>query len=261
MSAGWLLPRSATTASATAARTAGCSAPAPHPHRACPGALPGIVRFGVVSCAIWQGGYFAAYRGLAERDDLQPGHLGDYFYEYGPEEDTATTRLSGEPVLRPQNPPHEMVSLADYRRRHSRYKTDPDLQAAHARHPWIVTNNSWRHGAGDHDPETEGDWHRRRSRAYDEWMPVRKSPLGLTGLPDAVIRPLDELLARVPEDGSTPTPTSGTTPPPTATRSSAPSGRAGLRRRLHHRRDPRHLGRGGPLRRLPLSGRRCDGRC
>ena len=32
----------------------------------------------------------------------------------------------------------EIVSLADYRRRYALYKSDPDLQAAHAIAPWEV---------------------------------------------------------------------------------------------------------------------------
>ena len=32
----------------------------------------------------------------------------------------------------------EIVSLADYRRRYAQYKSDPDLQAAHAAAPWLV---------------------------------------------------------------------------------------------------------------------------
>ena len=165
------------------------------------GATPRNVRLGVVSCANWQAGYFAAYRGLAARDDLHAVvHLGDYLYEYGPEEDMAASGLSGKPVLRPHDPPREMVSLEDYRRRHAQYKTDPDLQDAHARHPWIVvwddhesTNNSWRDGAGNHDPETEGDWHRRRARAhraYDEWMPVRMAGTAEVGDGDRLFRRL-----------------------------------------------------------------------
>ena len=48
-------------------------------------ATPDHLRFGVVSCANWQAGYFSAYRGLAKRKDLHAVlHLGDYLYEYGP---------------------------------------------------------------------------------------------------------------------------------------------------------------------------------
>ncbi len=136
---------------------------------------PRNLRFGVVSCANLPGGYFSAYRHLARRDDLDAVlHLGDYLYEYGAGE-------YGE--VRKPVPAHEMVSLSDYRRRHAQYKQDPDLQALHAKNPFIVTwddhevaNDAWRKGAENHDPKTEGDYLARRRRAqrvYDEWMPVR----------------------------------------------------------------------------------------
>ena len=32
----------------------------------------------------------------------------------------------------------EIVTLASYRNRYALYKTDPELQAAHARFPWLV---------------------------------------------------------------------------------------------------------------------------
>src|SRR5439155_12830292 len=40
------------------------------------------LRLGVVPCSNWEGGYFAAYRHLAARGDLDAVHLGDYIYEY-----------------------------------------------------------------------------------------------------------------------------------------------------------------------------------
>ena len=46
------------------------------------------LRFGMVSCSNYTGGYFAAYRHLSDRDDLDfVLHLGDYLYEYGNDED------------------------------------------------------------------------------------------------------------------------------------------------------------------------------
>ena len=139
------------------------------------------LRLGVVSCANWQAGFFSAYRGLAARDDLDAVlHLGDYLYEYGPGE---YGYGMGDVDIRAHDPAHEMVSLADYRRRHAQYKTDPDLQALHATYPWIVTwddhevaNDAYDGGAENHQPATEGDFTARRARAhraYDEWMPVR----------------------------------------------------------------------------------------
>ncbi len=145
------------------------------------GALPRNLRFGIVSCANWQAGWFSAYRGLAERNDLHAVlHMGDYLYEYAPGQ---YGNGQSNVDIRPHDPAHEMVSLADYRQRHAQYKTDPDLQDAHAKFPWVitwddheVTNDQWSEGAENHQPEEEGDYLARRARshrAYDEWMPTR----------------------------------------------------------------------------------------
>ncbi|WP_041796414.1 alkaline phosphatase D family protein [Modestobacter italicus] len=150
------------------------------------------LRLAFVSCSNWTGGYFTAYRGIAARDDLDLVlHLGDYLYEYGNGEDRyGPAALAG---VRDHQPPVEALSLADYRVRHALYKTDPDLQAAHQRHPWTVVfddhetaNDAWSGGAEDHedadDPDTagvrpEGDFAARRAgalQAYREWMPIRE---------------------------------------------------------------------------------------
>ncbi|SUE13813.1 alkaline phosphatase [Rhodococcus gordoniae] len=138
------------------------------------------LRFGVVSCSDWEGGFFSSYRHLAARDDLDAVvHLGDYLYEYA----AGKFPVAGGRAVRAHLPAHEIVSLADYRIRHAQYKTDPDLQALHAKVPWIAVwddhesaNDAWAGGAENHDPLVEGDWAARRAasvQAYDEWMPVR----------------------------------------------------------------------------------------
>jgi len=88
----------------------------------------------------------------------------------------------GRRLGRVHDPRHEIVSLDDYRRRHAQYKSDPGSLAMHALHPLIhtwddheSTNNPWRDGAQNHQPD-EGDWEARRERslkAYYEWMPSR----------------------------------------------------------------------------------------
>ncbi|HEX2193177.1 MAG TPA: alkaline phosphatase D family protein [Acidimicrobiales bacterium] len=133
------------------------------------------IRLGVVSCACWPHGFFNAYRHLAERDVDLVLHLGDYIYENGD---------GWEEVGRVHQPPHRCRTLADYRSRHAQYRTDPDLQELHRRHPMVavwddhdVAGNAWRDGAADHDPEEDGEWHQRRAaatRAYLEWLPVRR---------------------------------------------------------------------------------------
>ncbi|MFD7032955.1 alkaline phosphatase D family protein [Streptomyces sp. NPDC059917] len=145
--------------------------------------LPGV-RFGVVSCANWEAGYFSAYRHLAARTDLDAVlHLGDYIYEY---------KTGGYPepkyVVRQHAPTHEILTLADYRTRHGKYKTDADLRDLHAVHPVIAiwddhefANDAWSGGAENHTPGAEGDWAARAAaakQAYFEWMPVRPSTAG-----------------------------------------------------------------------------------
>ncbi|QCB52162.1 alkaline phosphatase [Rhodococcus sp. PAMC28707] len=137
------------------------------------------LRFGVVSCANWESGFFGAYRHLATRTDLDAIiHLGDYIYEY------ETGGFAGKNgVVRQHDPVHEIVSLQDYRIRHGQYKSDPDLKAAHLGVPWICTwddhesaNDAYDGGAQTHQPETEGPWSVRKAnsvQAYFEWMPVR----------------------------------------------------------------------------------------
>ncbi|MFF6774953.1 alkaline phosphatase D family protein [Streptomyces sp. NPDC012637] len=146
-------------------------------------AAPGV-RFGVVSCANWEAGYFSAYRHLATRTDLDAIlHLGDYIYEYG-----TGSYPEAEYTVRQHQPAHEIVSLADYRLRHATYKSDADLQALHAAHPVVAiwddhefANDAWSGGAENHTPGTEGAWADRvaaAKRAYFEWMPVRASTEG-----------------------------------------------------------------------------------
>ncbi|MGA0605514.1 alkaline phosphatase D family protein [Phenylobacterium sp. VNQ135] len=141
----------------------------------------------VASCTLYPNGYFNAYRAIADLPRVDAVlHLGDYIYEYG----GPGTYGMNSPVAaeRPHDPPHDIVTLADYRRRHAQYKADPDLQAAHARAPWIVAwddhetaNNSWMHGAENHQPAEDGDWDARKAaalRAYYEWMPIREPGAG-----------------------------------------------------------------------------------
>ncbi|MBW2191587.1 MAG: alkaline phosphatase D family protein [Deltaproteobacteria bacterium] len=137
------------------------------------------LRFGVCSCANYGFGYFYGFRHLAARADLDAIlHLGDYFYEYG-----NGTFPNEEEQLRMLEPPHETVTLEDYRMRFSLYRRDPDLQECHRQHPFIVTwddheiaNNSWMGGAQNHDPDTEGSWEDRVAaarQAFFEWIPIR----------------------------------------------------------------------------------------
>ncbi|HEX7873136.1 MAG TPA: alkaline phosphatase D family protein [Sphingobium sp.] len=133
---------------------------------------------GVFSCSSLPFGWFNAYAHAAQRRDLDLMlHLGDYIYEY-PRGHYPEQAVPGR-VIEPAN---EIVHLADYRQRHASYRADRDLQALHAAAPMIVmwddhetANDSYRDGAENHDPATEGDWAARKQaamRAYHEWMPI-----------------------------------------------------------------------------------------
>ena len=134
------------------------------------------LQVGLASCAYWSCGFFNAYAGLAARDLDLVVHLGDYLYE------NDIMRRSRRAV-RAHRPAGPLLTLDDYRTRHAQYKTDPDLQALHARHPMVavwddheIIGDTWRDGAGSHRAG-HGSWAERKAaavRAYFEWMPVRR---------------------------------------------------------------------------------------
>ena len=143
----------------------------------------------LASCSNYPFGHFNAYDAIANDPEVDIVlHTGDYIYEYGgPDgwgEETAAV------IGRPHDPPHEILTLADYRRRHAQYKTDAGSRAMHAAHPLLCcwddhesANNPWTDGAQNHQPETEGSWPERRAasiRAYYEWMPIREPVPGRT---------------------------------------------------------------------------------
>jgi alkaline phosphatase D len=128
------------------------------------------VRFAFASCQHFEQGYFTAYRHMADEDLAMVFHLGDYIYESGARQGRARQHLSPE-----------LLTLADYRNRYAQYKLDPDLQAAHAAFPWIVTWDD--HEVADNyagtlseDGEPASAFLARRAaayRAYYEHLPLR----------------------------------------------------------------------------------------
>jgi len=161
--------------------------------RTLPAASATVVKFAVFSCALYSAGYFNAYDAAATSDAQYAIHLGDYLYEYGsdPAKFGNTDPLTGTTAVsqgRVVSPASDIVSLTDYRTRHALYKSDPALQALHARMPWITVwddhefaNDAFVGGAENHDPATQGDWATRKSlaaRAYHEWMPIRTDASG-----------------------------------------------------------------------------------
>jgi alkaline phosphatase D len=141
------------------------------------GAAVERLRFAYASCQQYEQGYYGAYhRMLADDLDLVV-HLGDYVYESSWGRDHVRTHGAPEPH-----------TLEDYRIRHALYKTDPDLQAAHAACPWIFTwddhevANDYADDRSQHAHPREWFLARRAAayKAYYEHMPLRRQmvPLG-----------------------------------------------------------------------------------
>jgi alkaline phosphatase D len=93
-----------------------------------PGSMPRALHIAVGSCQHYEHGFYAAHRQIAASAPDLVAFLGDYIYEasWG----RNLLRRHGAPTAR---------TLEDYRNRHALYRSDPDLQAAHAACPWLVT--------------------------------------------------------------------------------------------------------------------------
>jgi alkaline phosphatase D len=132
-------------------------------------AAPARLRFAFASCQQYEQGYFGAYRHIvADEPDLVV-FLGDYIYESSWGRDHVRAHTGGEPY-----------TLAEYRARYTLYKSDPDLQAAHAAAPWAViwddheVDNDYADDRPEDGMERERFLERRAAayRAYYEHMPL-----------------------------------------------------------------------------------------
>ncbi|MBB2174649.1 alkaline phosphatase D family protein [Gluconacetobacter johannae] len=152
-----------------------------------PGASVRRLRFAAAGCQHYEQGYYTAWRAIASEPIDFVFHYGDYIYE-GKDSGDGVHKMNGRPfkALRRHVGP-ECYSLDEYRRRYALYKLDPDLQAAHAAVPWLVSSddhevdNNW---AGDTDQDgTPPEVFRQRRtsamQAYYEHMPLR-----IRSLPD-----------------------------------------------------------------------------
>ncbi|MEV6651111.1 alkaline phosphatase D family protein [Streptomyces sp. NPDC051219] len=137
------------------------------------------LRLAAVSCQAYHDGYFTAYQHLAAEDLDVVVHLGDYLYEYAVNA-TGGARAYTDRRL-PAHFNRETVSLEDYRLRYALYKSDPDLRAAHAAHPFVVTwddhetENNYAGEIPENDVPPEEFLIRRAAayRAYWENQPLR----------------------------------------------------------------------------------------
>ncbi|MGE3599760.1 MAG: alkaline phosphatase [Dehalococcoidia bacterium] len=135
------------------------------------------LRLALVSCQHYEHGYYVAYRRLLEDHPDLVVHVGDYIYELSHGEQHVRSHGAGE-----------AYTLEDYRIRHALYRSDPDLQAAHAACPWLLiwddheVDNDYAGDSSEQDDPPELFRARRAAayRAYYEHLPLprRAVPFG-----------------------------------------------------------------------------------
>jgi alkaline phosphatase D len=141
------------------------------------GAAVNQLRYCFASCQHWEEGWYHAHRAIAADNPDLVLFLGDYVYEK-PSGRAAELKPRGLAV------PDDTTTLALFRARYGQYKSDADLQSAHAAAPWITVFD---------DHEVVNNWNNSTSpasaarkaagfQAYYENMPVRSSvkPSGST---------------------------------------------------------------------------------
>ncbi len=147
------------------------------------------LRIAVAGCQSYAQGWFDAFGHLSQEHDVDAVfHYGDYIYE-GPagrnKEKYPTLDAQGRPAPERDHLGDEIFSLDDYRRRYAQYKSDPDLQAAHASAAFIMSFD-------DHEVDNDwgGEWDSNRvapevfalrrfvaMQAWYENLPVRRAQL------------------------------------------------------------------------------------
>ncbi len=139
-----------------------------------PESMPERLSLAFASCQHYETGFYTAYEHMAAEHPDLVFHLGDYIYE-GAANPRVRAHRGGE-----------LTSLEDYRNRYALYRTDPDLQRAHAACPWVVTwddhevDNNYAADVSEHPGVPRDAFLERRAAAYQayyEHMPLRSSQI------------------------------------------------------------------------------------
>jgi alkaline phosphatase D len=138
------------------------------------------VKFAVICCQDYAGKYYHVPRHVSEQDVDFVLHLGDYIYEsagdpsfQSPTDDRLVSFSAPEEALeldRGGTTSLAAQSLSNYRDLYKLYRSDPDLQALHERHPMIVI---W----DDHEfsDDCHGDVGTYTDGRNDEASPARRA--------------------------------------------------------------------------------------
>ena len=136
--------------------------------------------FAFASCQDWASGYYPSYAHMADEDLDLVFHLGDYVYEGG---------IPGDGGYRDVRVPGTMRKaprkLERWRMQYGLFKSDPQLQLAHARFPWVVTwdDHEVQNDYANDQSQYEGDISALRAAAYQAWY--EHQPVRMPAKPDA----------------------------------------------------------------------------
>jgi len=124
---------------------------------------PDRLRLAFASCQNWGAGFYNGWAGIAAEDVDAVVWVGDYIYE-----------SSSSVNARRHDPVGSANTLDDYRAKYRLYRSDPDLQAGHAAHPFVPVWDD--HELADNWNRLDIVQHPQRAaaafRAWFEYMPV-----------------------------------------------------------------------------------------
>ncbi|WP_439032284.1 alkaline phosphatase D family protein [Gordonia terrae] len=155
------------------------TAPAPGSH------VPAL-SVAVASCQNWADGYYHAFADMAAHAPDLVLHLGDYIYEKPIPKHGGARRGASLPI----SATREATDLDDYRERYALYKSDPDLQLAHAVAPFVIAfddhevDNNWAADVPE-DDTSRAAFAVRRAHALRAWW--ENTPVRTAARPDGTV--------------------------------------------------------------------------
>jgi alkaline phosphatase D len=123
------------------------------------------LRLALASCQHYEQGWFTAHREMAEQELDAVVFVGDYIYDSSNPRFRLRTHEAEDPC-----------TLDQFRARYVTYKRDPDLQACHAAHPWILAwddhevRNDYAGALGDEESGSPQEFLRLRTAAYQAYF-------------------------------------------------------------------------------------------
>ena len=153
-----------------------------------PGTAPGTLRFACITCQDYTANHWQAFEALVAEDLDFVVHLGDYVYEtVGAAFQQGAAEPAHKALQLPDGTPTpnaagsvSATTLRDYRHLYRTYRSDPRLQALHARFPMIAiwddhefTNDCWQgHETYTNANTVQTARRRAATQAWFEYIPT-----------------------------------------------------------------------------------------